>query len=434
MLNNYEPANRQQICFCISIAMMLIMLVQSFKLLYVDDFNSILLHISNMSIHFIVFAVVLKHLKHNQFYKARNLLIIGFCSYLSIACLLWEYNLGVQQYFLLALFISIYLIGRDEVWRLTCTLGFEVLAFIGFSAYLPRLSHSHLGENQHSLLSIAQTNNLAFAVSCCVCALFIRMLLSKNWQILRAYKKQQAQLISHLLPKDIAEALLLQSSAKSGVSPKVKILGSCNKMSKQQRYMDEKYQHNHQTPFDYELEDTSLSQRKALAVMFIDICGFTDSLVNNEDESRKSTYSLFSQIDTLCASFNAKRVKTNGDQYILTIGISAPNLSKQNICEQAVLLSAHTMKLCQQQTKISIRIGLGFGEVVFGVFDINSPAFDIWGETVVRASRLESHAKANEILVDEHIHRSLSDKYHFGRVDKIFLKGIGLAKVYSLRV
>lgn len=434
MLNYYEPANRQQICFYISIAMILMMLVQSFKLFLVNDFNSILLHIGNMSIHFIVFAKVLRHLRNNQFYKARNLLIAGFCSYLSIACLLWKYDLGVQQYFLLALFISIYLIGRDELWRLTCTLGFELLAFVGFSAFLPRLNQSYLDDSEQALLSIAQTNNLAFAVSCCVCALFIRMLLSKNWQILRAYKIQQTQLICRLLPKDIAEALLLQSSAKGRVSSKSKILGSRLRMSQHRRPTNEKYQHSHQTLFDYELEDTSLSQRKALAVMFIDICGFTDSLVNNEDTSRKSTYSLFAQIDKLCASFDAKRVKTNGDQYILTIGISAPDLSKHDICEQAVLLSAQIMKLCQQHTKISIRLGLGFGEVVFGVFDINSPAFDIWGETVVRASRLESHAKTNEILVDEYIYSSLSKKYQFGHVNSMNLKGIGLTKAYYIKM
>jgi adenylate cyclase len=320
---------------------------------------------------------------------AKTLLIVGFCSYVTAACVIWEFNVNVQYYFLLALFISIYLINSNEKLWLTCCLAFQLIGFIGFSFSLPIL-----GTPQVELLAIAQTNSIIFAVSCCICALFIRAILSRNWHVMRAYEAQQKQLINQVFPKQMGRELI-----------------------------------NHKT----HTQQGHLFQHKHMAILFLDICDFTKDilLVNN---SWQRTYALFARFDELIKHLDTKRIKTNGDQYIVVVGLQNTQLSNEEIAEQALTASILIAKYCKKSSSIQVRQGLSFGDIIYGIFDTNAPVFDVWGKTVVTAARLESIANASSIVVDKCLFSMTQTQFNYGPCIKVDLKGIGATDTYTLQV
>lgn len=406
-LNLPLASNRSNICRSICLAMMFVSVLQSFKLVGLSQYlsaHALILHLINLSAHLCLFWLVLRLLKHNQFTLARTLFIVSFCSYLSIACLLWELDLRLQYYFLLALFITSYLIDSNEKILLSLCISCQLLAFTGFTWFLPELSMIQvpllaepLSVNfVQAMKNLALANSITFAISCCICAFFIRFTLSQNWHQLRRYESQQQALINRVFPNQMGHDLIA---------------------------LGEKQQ-NH------------LFQSKTMAVLFLDICGFTDGLFKQES-SWRSTYALFAEFDKLTAHLDCKRIKTNGDQYILVIGMQSQNADERDTAKKAlaasISIAKHVKATAVQSTdNVRVRQGVSFGTVMFGIFDTNSPVFDVWGETVVRAARLEAFAEADQIIVDHDLHQYTCSTISYLPCVTLSLKGIGPTKTYAV--
>jgi len=407
--------------------MILVSVLQSVKLIGLSEYLSapaLRLHILNLSAHLCLFWLVLHLLKRNQFALARTLFIGSFCSYLSIACLLWHLDLRLQYYFLLALFITSYLIDSNEKLLLLFCISCQLFAFIGFTWFLPELDLIQTPKSvdgfsisfMNAMQNLALINSVTFAVSCCICALFIRLTLSQNWYQLRRYESQQKALINRIFPNRMGHDLIA---------------------------LDENQQ-NH------------LFQSKTMAVLFLDICGFTDGLFKQQS-SWQSTYALFAKFDKLTAHLDCKRIKTNGDQYILVIGMQSSNADERDIANKAVAASIIIAKHLKENTykdnavknstvkdsaanansaqstaNVRIRQGVSFGTVMFGIFDTNSPVFDVWGETVVKAARLEAFAEADQIIVDHALYQHTRSTISYLPCVTENLKGIGPTKTYAV--
>jgi class 3 adenylate cyclase len=86
----------------------------------------------------------------------------------------------------------------------------------------------------------------------------------------------------------------------------------------------------------------------------------------------------------------------------------------------------------QYNTKIQIRIGINTGPIVAGVIGRKTFSYDVWGETVNLACRLETTGKAGQIQISESTYSQLKDKYRFQPKHTVDIKGHGTLSAYWL--
>ena len=419
---HYQILHREHIVLRICQAMIVVVLLQSLKLLdspslngLTPHYNFATLHVLNMCIHLLLFFVVLVLLKHKADKAAKLLLPASFCSYILLACYLWHYNVNLQYYFLLAMFISCYVFDTHERIALAIAIFIQLSLFLAMQT-LPSISTIgpvlHIANgNVAYLQNIADINTWVFGFSCLICALFIRSILSKNWQQLKRFEATQTLLLHKLFPVELMPQLLSTINTSNLKGAPISPMPTSDFR-----------QHT----------NTNMQHSLSMGVIFLDIVDFTEQINNDKNQVAKkpldwqSTYGLFSKFDKAIEHIDAKRIKTNGDQYILVIGLKSQSNSNDT-------LAMHTIEACVKlhaTSSLKIRVGAAFGLVTYGVFDPNNPNFDIWGETVIRAARLEKIASSGQTAVDEAIYHYTVHEHCFAPPVKHHLKGLGIQNVY----
>ncbi|MCU0427057.1 MAG: hypothetical protein MUF71_15675 [Candidatus Kapabacteria bacterium] len=170
-------------------------------------------------------------------------------------------------------------------------------------------------------------------------------------------------------------------------------------------------------------------------VVFTDIVGFTNlaSLVS-ATTIVKLLNMLFSRFDKLLDHFPVEKIKTIGDSYMLASGI--PTQRKDHALQAASFAFAMQNELnrfvAETGYPISMRIGLHSGPVVAGIIGTRKFVYDLWGDTVNIASRMESHGQPGKIHCSETVYERLKTVYQFERRGAIDIKGKGKMDTYFL--
>jgi class 3 adenylate cyclase len=173
----------------------------------------------------------------------------------------------------------------------------------------------------------------------------------------------------------------------------------------------------------------------AATVLFADIVGFTPfSSDLPPDQVVELLDLLFGKFDDLCEDRGIEKVKTIGDAYMAVAGIPRPDPDHAaSIVELAFdMQRAATAIAPLWPTDLMLRIGIASGPVVAGVIGRKRFAYDLWGDTVNTASRMESHGLPNRIQVSEPTYELLKDRYPFGDPNEMDIKGKGAMPTYFL--
>lgn len=175
---------------------------------------------------------------------------------------------------------------------------------------------------------------------------------------------------------------------------------------------------------------------KEVTVLFADIVGFTKlSQTISAWELVVKLNDLFSSFDKISINLGVEKIKTIGDCYMAVCGL--PKI-RENHAELIVELAKQMLVEISKFNKkydmdLSIRIGINTGEVVAGVIGEHKYIYDLWGDTVNTASRMESNGVPGQIHITESTMNKLKNKYSFHSRGEMSIKGKGQMKTYLLQ-
>ncbi|MGI9084765.1 MAG: adenylate/guanylate cyclase domain-containing protein [Aeromicrobium sp.] len=163
-----------------------------------------------------------------------------------------------------------------------------------------------------------------------------------------------------------------------------------------------------------------------VSVLFADIVDFTPLAESLQpDELVALLNDLFILFDDLCKQYGVEKIKTIGDAYMAAAGVPTPDPDHAGSIAELALDMRDAVSLFAEHwpRPLALRFGISSGPVVAGVIGHSKFAYDLWGDTVNTASRMESHGLAGQIHVDAATHALLIDRYVFSAPREIEVKG-----------
>jgi adenylate cyclase len=174
---------------------------------------------------------------------------------------------------------------------------------------------------------------------------------------------------------------------------------------------------------------------ECLSILFADLVGFTkaahhlppDQVVAYLDE-------LVCTFDELCERFGADKIKTIGDCYMAVAGIDGDGAGGARTIGRLALAMIEAPGRCQLLggKRLSLRVGLHCGHATAGVIGDMRFSYDVWGDAVNVAARMESHGVPNRIHVSEAFHAMTDGTFIFEERGMTDIKSIGPARTFFL--
>ncbi len=297
--------------------------------------------------------------------------------------------------------------GAVALWAFMAPLGallFEgvrratawLVAFVGATATLGLLE-PHLHGEGHVPNSVVITFFVLNVVGVSTTVfLIVRYFIRERERILAALRTEQErseQLLLNVLPSTIAERLKQQPGAIADA-------------------------------FD------------SVTVLFADIVGFTEFAGAETAEHVVAVLNaLFRRFDDVAERHGIEKIKTIGDGYMAVAGLPDPRPDHEAAAVEMALELCDEVERFRGESGIdlAIRIGLHTGPVIAGVIGSRKFSYDVWGDTVNLASRMESHGVAGRIQVTSTVRDRLHNQYHFEQRAPVDVKGKGPTTTYLVR-
>ena len=172
-----------------------------------------------------------------------------------------------------------------------------------------------------------------------------------------------------------------------------------------------------------------------MSVLFADVVGFTQISRNmSPSDLVEMLNHVFSLFDRVAERLALEKIKTIGDAYMVAGGLGTDG---QGDAEKLADMGLEMLELLAKYREesgvdLQVRIGMHTGPAVAGVVGLKKFIYDIWGETVNTASRMESHGVPNRIQVLESTTEKLAGSHIFEERGKVDVKGIGMLNTYFL--
>jgi len=167
------------------------------------------------------------------------------------------------------------------------------------------------------------------------------------------------------------------------------------------------------------------------SILFADLAGYTArSSTMTPDELVGFLDRIFTVFDALATRFGAEKIKTNGDGYMVAAGLPTPRRDHAEVLADLAIAMLEASRGFEGD--VELRIGIASGPVVAGVVGTTKFYFDVWGDTVNIASRMESTAESGRIQVSENTVALLGSKYQLDPRGSIEVKGKGQMPTWYL--
>lgn len=183
-------------------------------------------------------------------------------------------------------------------------------------------------------------------------------------------------------------------------------------------------------------EDTIADSFSEVTILFADIVNFTPmSAKLSAAEVVGVLNEIFCAFDMLSERRGLEKIKTIGDAYMVGAGIPIPRDDHAEVVAEMALDMLEVIRAFNRRhgTDLSMRIGINSGPVVAGVIGTKKFVYDIWGDAVNTASRMESQGLKGGIQITEATYRHLKDHYEFTDRGMVVIKGKGEMHTYILK-
>ncbi|MGI9646880.1 MAG: adenylate/guanylate cyclase domain-containing protein [Acidimicrobiia bacterium] len=171
------------------------------------------------------------------------------------------------------------------------------------------------------------------------------------------------------------------------------------------------------------------------SVLFLDIVGFTPmSAAMKPAELVGLLNEIFTDFDAFVADEGLEKIKTVGDEYMVAAGVPTPRPDHAHaIADLALRIQDHLASHEFAGHRITARIGVNSGPVVAGIIGSSKFSYDLWGEVVNTASRMESHGEPGAIQISATTYQHVRDAFECEPRGTIEVKGIGQIDTWFLR-
>ncbi|MEL6263030.1 MAG: adenylate/guanylate cyclase domain-containing protein [Cyanobacteria bacterium J06626_6] len=188
---------------------------------------------------------------------------------------------------------------------------------------------------------------------------------------------------------------------------------------------------------DTEGKQGAIAQRFDTAtILFADIVKFTEiAAQTGPTELVCQLNDIFSAFDAIAERHQLEKIKTIGDAYMVVGGVPKP---QTNHAQAVMAMAIEMMAFAQSYAlgkgrKLCLRIGINTGPVVAGVIGTKKFSYDLWGDAVNIASRMESHGLVNRIQVSEETYHRLKETYAFEDRGYLLIKGRGELRAFLFK-
>jgi class 3 adenylate cyclase len=171
----------------------------------------------------------------------------------------------------------------------------------------------------------------------------------------------------------------------------------------------------------------------AATIMFVDLVDFTN-LSSSLDPRRLVGLlnRLFTEFDRIAEAHGIEKIGTSGDSYMAVAGVPVPVDDHAERIAEAALAIRDWIATREGDIDVQVRIGIASGPVVAGVIGEKKLYYDLWGDPVIIASRMQAHGLPGEIQVTEVVRDALEGRYEFEERGMIDVKGVGEMRTWLL--
>jgi len=183
-------------------------------------------------------------------------------------------------------------------------------------------------------------------------------------------------------------------------------------------------------------ERTIANGHATVTVLFADLVGFTELARRTTPADLVSLLNgIFTAFDLLVEKHHLEKIKTIGDSYMLAGGIPLERPDHAQAVADIALEMIQTLAAlnAEKGTNLRVRIGINTGPIVAGVIGKRKFTYDLWGDTVNLASRMESSGVPGLVHVSESTHESLKAEFDLEERGITQVKGIGEVRTYFLK-
>ncbi|MCF6174231.1 MAG: adenylate/guanylate cyclase domain-containing protein [Victivallaceae bacterium] len=172
-----------------------------------------------------------------------------------------------------------------------------------------------------------------------------------------------------------------------------------------------------------------------VSVFFSDIVDFTQNAAKMEPREVISELStIFTVFDRIFIKNGCERIKTIGDAYL---GVSGMPTADDNHSENIINAAIEVVEYLNERNRTAkfkwqIRVGIHSGKVVGGIVGTEKYIYDIFGDTINIAARMERHSEPMKINISDTTYQLLSGKFNFVKRDLTEVKGKGVLQMYFL--
>jgi class 3 adenylate cyclase/Tfp pilus assembly protein PilF len=173
-----------------------------------------------------------------------------------------------------------------------------------------------------------------------------------------------------------------------------------------------------------------------VTILFTDFVNFTGAGERMSSQELVDELNIcFKEFDSICSRNKIEKIKTIGDAYLAVAGLPTQDpLHAQHVADAAIEIRDFMQRRYSElgDRTFEIRIGIHSGSVVAGIVGIKKFAYDIWGDTVNAAARMEQHSDPGKINISQNTYELLSEDFHCTYRGEILAKNKGMMQMYFL--